>query len=227
MIRLILFITLCLMQSCSRDRISGTATDTNSGSICGSAKIANNLYRGSIDVTLIAEDSVVKTETTVDGNFEFDSLKEGRYSINIYNDSVLIGKNSDIFLEVSEKKKLVIQVVILVKQYFYITYIENNQNVKINSYSFIGSEGKLNSNNDGELVATFPELDTVIISLGIVNSGEDELLKIEFVKNIDGTYSTLPIVLKPSLIITNNETVKNAGTGSDSVLVLIRGKVYE
>jgi hypothetical protein len=212
---------------CSRDPVAGTVTDTNSGSITGLVLNKSEIYKDSIAITLFSNDTTVKKTISSNGQYKFDSLQKGTYSIGIFKDSILIGKEPLIALGPNEQKTINIQVYIIINQVFQINTVNNIENVTVNNFFISGSTGNLDTLGSGKFKLSFTEKDTVFLKMGIVVSGKTDTLLVTFVKNPDGTYSSLPVNPATSLLITDGVTIRNTGNGSDSSIVKINGEIQE
>ena len=66
----------------------------------------NEVFKDSIVLSLFLNDTVVKQDVFSSGEYSFDSLQAGTYSIGVFKDSVLIGKEQHIKLNTDEKKTI-------------------------------------------------------------------------------------------------------------------------
>jgi hypothetical protein len=66
---------------CSKDRLAGTVTDTNSGTITGYVLNKNEVFKDSVELSLYLNDTLVKQGIFSSGEYSFDSLQPGTYSI--------------------------------------------------------------------------------------------------------------------------------------------------
>lgn len=236
--RLSLFVLIPLALFCSEsgDNVAGTATDTNSGSIAGLVLSEGRKFQDSVVVSLYSGDtiltkcSVMKTKPTERivtdrGEFRFDSLPSGTYSIRVSKDSLVVGQELGIALLKNEDKVVNITIVIVINQTFNVTNINNNQNVTVNSFYITGTNGYLDSRSDGKIVATFTDTDTVYVTMEVTTDGQTDTVSVAFVKQTDGTYASLPPETTLPIAIVDGTTVVNSGTGSNSVIV--KGHVRE
>jgi hypothetical protein len=212
---------------CSKDPVAGTVTDTNSGSITGLVLNKSEIYKDSIAITLFTNDTIMKKIISSNGQYRFDSLQAGTYSIGVFRDSILIGKEPLVPLGTNEQKTINIQVIIIINQVFQITAINKIENVTVNNYYINGATGDLDTLGSGKFKISFTEKDTVFLKMGISVSGKTDSLLVTFVKNSDGTYSSLPVNPSISLLITDGVTIRNTGSGSDSSIVNFSGEIQE
>jgi hypothetical protein len=227
MYKLLILLLGSLVLMCSKDPVAGTVTDTNSGSITGLVLNKNEIYKDSVAVTLFTNDTIIKKITSSMGQYRFDSLQAGTYTIGVFKDSILIGKEPIVTLGANEQKTINIQVIIIINQVFQITTINKTENITINNFYINGATGDLDTLGNGKFKLSFAEKDTVFLRMGIIVSGKTDSLLVTFVKNIDGTYSSLPVNPDISLLITDGVTIRNTGNGSDSSIVKITGEIQE
>ena len=238
--RLVLFALFPLAIFCSKsaDNVAGTATDANSGSIAGLVLNDGKKYQDSVTVSLYSGDTILAkrsvsaanpTETinTDNGEFKFDSLPAGTYSIRVTKDSLVVGQELGIALSKNEDKVINITIVIIINQTFNITNVNNNQTVTINNFYFSGANGYLDSTAAGQLVATFTETDTAYVAMELTTEGQTDTVTIAFVKQADGAYISLPPETTLPIIVVDGSTVTNTGTGSDSASVTVNGQIRE
>jgi hypothetical protein len=234
----VLLISFAVLCSKSGNDLSGTATDANSGSIAGLVLNKGEKYQDSVTVSLYSGDSILakrtvssanpsKTMLTANGQFKFDSLSAGTYSIRVTKDSLVVGQQLGIDLSKGENKTVNITIVIIINQTFNITNINNNQNITINNYYFTGGNGMLDATAAGHLVATFTERDTLYVTINLTTAGVTDTVTLAFVKQQDGTYSSLPVKTALPIAVSDGATVVNSGTGSNSSTVKIDGIVKE
>jgi hypothetical protein len=234
----VLLISFAVMCSKSGGNLSGTATDANSGSIAGLVLNEGKKYQDSVTVSLYSGATILAKRTvssanpsdsmvTSTGQFKFDSLAAGIYSIRVTKDSLVVGQELGIELSKGENKSVNITIVIIINQTFNITNINNNQNITINNYYFSRGTGILDSTATGQLVATFTITDTVYLTINLTTEGITDTVALVFVKQPDGTYTSLPIKTVLPIVVTDGVTVVNSGTGSDSTSVRIDGTVKE
>lgn len=217
----------CFFVMCSKDHLAGTVTDTNSGSITGFVLNNNEVFKDSITLSLFLNDTVVKQAVFSRGEYSFDSLQAGTYSIGVFKDSILIGKEQLIKLNTNEKKTINIQVVIIINQIFNIVNINNIDNVIINKFYIVGTSGTLDSLGCGTYKVSFTEKDTVNLKLFVSSIITEDTLSVTFVKQSDGTYSSISTTQNTPFTIIDGVTVRNAGNGSDSSTVRVFGKIQE
>jgi hypothetical protein len=232
---LLLFALLC---SKSGDNVAGTATDANSGSIAGLVLNDGNKYQDSITVSLYSGDTILakrivsatnpsESIVTDNGEFKFDNLPAGTYSIRVTKDSLVVGQEIGISLSKGEDKVVNIIIVVIINQTFNITNINNNQNVIINNFYFKGATGYLDSTASGQIVATFTETDKVYITMEVTTSGQTDTVTIAFVKQADSTFASLPPETKLPIAVVDGSTAINTGSGSDSSSVAVKGRIRE
>jgi hypothetical protein len=234
----LVLLPLALLCSKGGKDITGTATDTNSGSIAGVVLNDGKRYQNSVTVALYSGDTILtkrnavaanpsKSIVTDTGGFRFDNLPAGTYSIQVTKDSLVVGRELGIVLSKNENKVINITINITINQTFNITNINNNQNVTINNFYFTGANGYLNSSANGQIVATFTKADTVNITMGITTAGKTDTITVVFVKQPDGTYISLPLETKLPVVVEDGPTIINTGNGSDSSTVKIDGRIRE
>jgi hypothetical protein len=237
-LRFLIILPLVFLCTKSGDNVAGTATDTNSGSITGLVLNDGKKYQDSVTVSLYSGTTILSKRNvasanlsdnivTDNGEFRFESLPAGIYSVRITKDSLVIGQELGIVLSKGENKVVNITIIIIINQTFNITNVNNNQNVTINNFYFTGANGYLNTASGGKIVATFTESDTVYITMAMETDKQVDTVTIAFVKNTNGTYSSLPTVTKLPLNVIDGSTVINAGKGSDSSTVTVEGKIRE
>jgi hypothetical protein len=234
----LVLLPFALLCSKSGDNVAGTATDANSGSIAGLVLNDGNKYRDSITVSLYSGDTILAKRSvsaanpsesivTDNGEFKFDSLPAGTYSIRVKKDSLVVGQEMGIVLSKGEEKVINIIIVVIINQTFNITNINNNQNVIINNFYFTGATGYLDSTVSGQSVATFTETDTVSITMGVTTAGQTDTVTIAFVKQADGTFASLPPETILPITVVDGSTAIHTGTGGDSSSVTVNGQIRE
>jgi hypothetical protein len=234
----ILLVFFAIMCSKSGGNLAGTVTDTNSGTISGLVLNKGTKYQDSVFVSLYSGDTILAKRTvtsanpsesmiTANGEFRFDSLAAGTYSIRVTKDSLVLGQELGIELAKGENKTVNITIIIIINQTFYITNINNNQTVTINNYYFTGGSGILDSSAGGYLVATFTQKDTIYLVVELTTGGSTDTVTIVFVRQQDGTYVSLPLKTSLPIAVKDGVTIINSGTGSDSSSVRVDGTIRE
>jgi hypothetical protein len=226
----ILLVFFAIMCSKSGGNLAGTVTDTNSGTISGLVLNKGTKYQDSVFVSLYSGDTSAnpsESMITANGEFRFDSLAAGTYSIRVTKDSLVLGQELGIELAKGENKTVNITIIIIINQTFYITNINNNQTVTINNYYFTGGSGILDSSAGGYLVATFTQKDTIYLVVELTTGGSTDTVTIVFVRQQDGTYVSLPLKTSLPIAVKDGVTIINSGTGSDSSSVRVDGTIRE
>jgi len=234
----LILVSLTLMCSKSGGNFAGTATDVNSGEITGLVLNQGKKYQDSVVVSLYSGSTILSKQTVTSGNqsqsvsttngeFKFDNLATGDYSIKVTKGNMVLSENLNIALSQGEQKVVNINIIIVVNQIFNITNIYSNQNVTINNYYFNGITGELDSLENGKYKATFIAVDTVNMNAVLVTGSQNDTISIVFVKQSDGTYISLPLNTTLPIKVNDYATIINNGTGSDSSTVSIDGTVKE
>ncbi len=78
--------------------------ESSSGSITGMVLNNNDIYKDSVLLVLNSNGTISQKMIKSSGQFMFDSLPAGLYSIDVYSDSILVGRESNIVLNEREKK---------------------------------------------------------------------------------------------------------------------------
>jgi hypothetical protein len=199
----LLLITLFALASlfCSKigNGITGTADDTNSGSIFGMLLTKDSTsIKNTVTVALYALSDTanglskraeksrepIKTVKCSDGSYEFDSLAAGTYGIIITRDSIVIGKEEIITLDEGEHKEINITVVVLIKQTINIWNTDNSQSIIINN---IYMENGTIEKQDSGYVLTAAESDTLIFKIDIEKDDDTSTVTALIIRNEDGS----------------------------------------
>jgi hypothetical protein len=238
--KVIPLLLLMLTLDCSKcnNNLAGTVTDTNSGSITGKVLSEGANFKDTVKVLLFSGSKILAKTGMVSGKsldsmvtnsglYTFDSLSEGNYSIRVVKDGLVLKDTLDVKLAKAEKKTVDITIVIIINQMFNITNINNNQNVTINNFYFVGSSGNLIHTSDGNYSVTFAVSDTVRMKAEIAVEGKKETINIIYVKLLDGSYVSLPIQTNLPIAFEDGATIVLKGTGSDSVSAEIKGRILE
>ena len=218
---ILLLITLPLILLCTRlnGELSGSASDTNSGTIAGLILNDDSKYLDSVDIELYRGDTILakhlvttaapmQTMQTSDGSYLFDSLGKGIYSIRVLQQNIALGQDVGIVLDAGAHVTINITINIIINQTFNITVIDSSKTTIVNNFYFVNSPGTVGTTPGGGFVATFPEKDTVPIRMITVTSGVTDTLTIIYVKQPDGSYRSLPLRAGLPVVIDDGATTR-------------------
>jgi len=239
--RVIPLLLLMLALDCSKcnNNVAGTATDANSGSITGQVLNKGAKYKDTVTVLLYSGKKILAKRTTSSasllldsivtstGQYAFDSLAEGDYSIRVVKDSLVLKDTLGLKLAKGEPKTVNITIIIIINQTFNITNINNNQNVTINNIYFVGASGNLVGASDGKYTVAFMQSDTLRINAEVTIDGKKDTIVIVYVKQPDGSYVSLPVQTDLPISIQDGATTILKGAGTDSASVEINGRIKE
>lgn len=111
--------------------MSGSVTDVHTAKISGIVQDSvGNLGEGT--VYLYARKQLAKpldSMPIVNGNFHFDSLLAGEYSMEVIQEGIRIGVTEGIELAEGEQRNVVIQITVVIQQNFYITNVDNSTTI--------------------------------------------------------------------------------------------------
>ena len=198
----------------------GTVDDVNSGSIFGMLlsdedavtddTVTVSLYSGDDSDEGVAKVTAgdrepIKTFTSIDGSYEFNSLPEGTYDVIVTKNDVVIGSEKGIRLKHKERKEVDITIVFIINQTFNI-WTDNSQNITVNNiYIDNGSIKKI----DSGYVLTTAETDTLIFKMEVEKDEHTSTITVRSIRNEDGTATF-------EIIDSDNEEIKvtiTPGTG--------------
>ncbi len=198
----LLFITLIAAFTllCNRGgNVAGTADDTNAGSLFGKLLTEDNeKSNDTVTVELYAwvdnaeelskrsdkKNEPLKTLICTDGSYEFDSLSAGIYDIVVTREGVVIGGKDSLTLKMSEHREVDITIVIIIKQTFNITTVNNNQNITINN---IHMDNGVIERLDSGYVMTTAENDTLYFTMDIIKDNDTSTVTARIIRNEDGS----------------------------------------
>ncbi|MBN1758671.1 MAG: hypothetical protein JW863_10155 [Chitinispirillaceae bacterium] len=207
---LLFTVVLCLLSTCSKknpvdsDR-AGTVEDVHSGTITGNLLTKDGttiddtvtvlLYSmensdSGLSKRLASGDSLIEAFLSTDGTYEFDSLNEGVYRMEVTKKEIIIGRKDDIRLEKDEKKNIDITITIIINQTFNIWNTDNSQNITINNFTIIN--GTVVKSDSGYILTT-AETDTFTFDAEIEINGDTSNVTIRIIWKDDGSV-TIDIV---------------------------------
>ncbi len=214
-----LCITIIIL-GCSSTEYAGTATDVNSGSLSGLIEASSIQYREELDVTLYNENgSIVQQKTVLSGEYEFNGLKNGKYSLSITTkESVILNENKPFeFLDHSKRN---IPVNRIVEKSFEL-YSTEHQLLTVNSFDV--NNMRVEELRMNQFQVTCVENDTtnslrINYELNGVPGTCDAVLQKHSISNYE-----IKLIENTDLGLINRETILLTGTGNDSSTILIDG----
>lgn len=118
--------------------MSGSVTDVHTAKISGIVQDSvGNLGSGTVYLyarkqlsnPLENDQNPLDSMPLVDGNFHFDSLLAGPYSMEVIQEGIRIGVTEGIELAEGEQRNIVIQITVVIQQSFYITNVDNSTTI--------------------------------------------------------------------------------------------------
>ncbi len=234
-LRIVLKWILCIavatgvMFNCSDKKVAGTADDASSGTILGElvtngATIGDTvtvcLYKDGGDRSLTKKPAQVtaplRSQVSMNGAYEFDSLSAGTYRIEVTRDSLVVGSADGIALNRNEHKTVNITIVIIINQIFNIR-IDESRTVN----NFYIENGKIVKTDSGYALI-FAAADTFGFQMAITTGADTSTVEVLAIRNNDGTMtfktvdSTADVAItpgtqvpdKPEILAASDSTVR-------------------
>lgn len=119
-------------------KMSGSVTDVHTAKISGIVQDSvGNLGDGTVYLyarkqlanPLENDQNPLDSMPLVDGNFYFDSLLAGDYSMEVIQEGIRTGVTEGIELAEGEQRNIVIQITVVIQQNFYITNVDNSTTI--------------------------------------------------------------------------------------------------
>jgi hypothetical protein len=194
---LMVVLAIALTLSCvSGQKVSGTADDTNNGSLFGKLLIGGKPIIDSATICLYNKDSTsglakatgngtnpLRSIVSRDGSYRFDSLAKGLYRIKVLRAGIVIGDKRSIQLNSGANVEVNITVVVVVNQTFNI-WTDQKQNITINNFYI--DNGKVEKSDSG-YVLSFARTDTVMLKMSIDKDGYSRTITVRVVLKPDGS----------------------------------------
>lgn len=197
--RLIAALLLMPLLFCSKndDSVAGTGSEVNTGEINGSIRCDGSPYTEEVLVVLhggavvdsampktVASGEVISDTAVSSGEYAFQDVEYGTYSIEVLQDSVRIGLEEGIVLN-SPSVTINITVVIVINQYITIN-VDSSRNVTV--VNVVVVNGTATPLDSGYSIS-FADSDTQAIQVEVDMDGQSETVDALLILQPDGSYA--------------------------------------
>ncbi len=214
-------LAISLIVGCSSPKLTGTATDVNSGSLSGAVQYSSRSYKEKIDMTLYNSDGeIVQEKRITDGTYRFDSLGNGTYSVSasVRERAVLLGQENSIELVSSAVHDIIVKRII--QKSFEFT-ANSGTSLEVNSFELTNM--KIDTVKKYSYLLTFAEGDQDgEIGLNFSCDNIEKSGRIKIIQQDSVTYKA-KLIETSELGLINRETKLLSGTGNDTSLIVIDG----
>jgi hypothetical protein len=209
---------------CATSPIAGTSDDVNTGTIYGKVTCEKDTLSGEIIVELYKNDSLktalkkaaqraiapLKSLTTKNLEFSFDSLDSGDYSIRSLLEGHIIGDTENIHVTLREHKTVRLVVLTVMKQTF-VTDIDNSQHITLTAFTI--NNTIVVPDSASRYQASFVGRDTLSMAIDYLKNGASQTLRARLVRNPDGSYRIVLVDAINPIIIAAVPATSAAFTG--------------
>ena len=190
----IIALVAALFFTCSRQTV-GTETEVNTGSIFGQLRTDGKKSDDTATVYLYCDSlyekpvnpafDSIQTVTYDDGIYQFDSLPDGLYHIEVLRDDIIIGNKSDVEIINDDIVEVNIELSVIINQTFNI-WTDQSQHITINNVTI--NNGRIEKSDSG-YVLTSIKTDTLVFTIEITREDDTDTVHVRIIRNGDGTVS--------------------------------------